>query len=24
LTKVKGISAEMADTIYRSLRGEDG
>jgi ERCC4-type nuclease len=24
LAKVKGISADMADTIYRSLRGEEG
>ena len=24
LAKVKGISLDMADTIYRSLRGEDG
>ncbi len=24
LAKVKGISADMADNIYRSLRGEDG
>jgi len=24
LAKVKGISADMADAIYRSLRGEEG
>jgi excinuclease ABC subunit C len=24
LAKVNGISADMADTIYRSLRGEEG